>query len=108
MNINVLSLWIHSSLAEHKSNHIRNLEYINLYVGEVRKKRTHSQASQDDNSKRPKKVIDGNEDDAIEDTVAAQAYAANKSIKKALRRLSRHVSHVIILYQKMNKLCIWF
>ena len=72
------------------------ITYTNIFPGDAGKKRTHSDASVDDeNSKRSKKVVGGNQDIAsIEDTVAAQAYAATKSVKKALKRLSRHVSHV--------------
>ena len=74
------------------SNHI----IVHEFTGDTGKKRTHSEASVDDeNSKRSKKVVGGNQDSAsIEDTVAAQAYAATKSVKKALKRLSRHVSPV--------------
>ena len=76
--------------------HYSKLKYINIFPGDAGKKRTHGEASQDgEHSKRPKKVVGGNKDNAaIEDTVAAQAYAATKSVKKAVKRLSRHVSPV--------------
>ena len=82
--------------------HQITLIYINIFPGDAGKKRTHSEASVDDeNSKRSKKIVGGNQDNAsIEDTVAAQAYAATKSVNKALKRLSRHVSPVNMRHTK--------